>query len=71
NQPQPAQSAAIPPSSQTIPGQPSYYTYPGMFPGTQPYQYSTSTSGLNDDLVSNFDLLNLNNGTQISLPQLT
>ena len=71
NQPQPARSAAIPPSSQTIPGQPSYYTYPGMFPGTQPYQYSTSTSGLNDDLVSNFDLVNLNNGTQISLPQLT
>lgn len=54
-----------------ISGQASYYTYPGMFPASQPYQYSTSTSGLNDDLVSNFDMLTFNNGTQISLPQLT
>ncbi|CDO94360.1 unnamed protein product [Kluyveromyces dobzhanskii CBS 2104] len=58
-------------SQAAVPGQATYYTYPGMFPGSQPYQYSTSTSGLNDDMVSNFDMLTFNNGTQISLPQLT
>lgn len=50
---------------------PAYYNYPGMFPGSQANQFSASSSGLNDDLMNNFDMLTLNNGTHISLPQLS
>lgn len=44
-----------------------YLNYPGMFPGFGNNGYPMNS----DDLPSQFDLLSLNNGTHISLPQLS
>lgn len=63
---------SVPASSQqqqqqlNVPG--GYYNYPGMFPmGSSSGGYAVQT----DDLSSQFDMLTLSNGTQISLPQLS
>lgn len=49
-----------------VPG--GYYNYPGVFPlsvGSNGYSFNA------DDLSSQLDMMTLNNGTQISLPQLS
>lgn len=46
-----------------------YMNYPGMFPG-----FGSGNNGYavnNDDLATQFDMLTLNNGTHLSLPQLS
>lgn len=44
-----------------------YMNYPGMFPGFGSNGYSVNA----DELPSQFDMLSLNNGTHVSLPQLS
>lgn len=44
-----------------------YMNYPGMFPGYGNNGYSINT----DELPNQFDMLSLNNGTHVSLPQLS
>lgn len=46
-----------------------YYNYPGVFPVTGNTSRGYSMTG--DDLSSQFDMLSLQNNTQISLPQLS